>query len=243
MMRKAHHESTRTAHHRKSLTAAHAPDVRHNTAKESRLGRFGDDPHAFFGNVYSDIAPWEVGGAQPDMARMLEDYPPADPVLDLGSATGDLAMALASQGHDVVGLEFVQAAVDRAYEKASALAPEVGVRLRFEVGDASRPSALGVRFGAVLDSGFLHLLDPEETDDFVADLREALAPGGRYYLHEFAIEFPIENVPRAITEEEIRARFNPDSGWRVLEARPAVFHNRVAQPTSAIVACIERLEG
>lgn len=205
------------------------------------MRRFGNDPHAFFGRVYSDVAPWDVGGPQPDMARMLEDFPPADPVLDLGSATGDLAIALALRGHDVTGLEFVEAAVARAREKAAALPPEVGARLRFAVGDATRPSALAVRFGTVLDSGFIHLFDSDETDGFVADLRDAIAPGGRYYLHAFAIQFPVDNVPRAITENEIRARFTSDAGWRVVEVRPAVFHNRVAQPTPAIVACIERL--
>lgn len=172
---------------------------------------------------------------------MLNDYPPADPILDLGSATGDLAISLALQGHEVVGLEFVQSAVEQARDKAAALPPETGVRLRFEVGDATRPSELRLRFGTVIDSGFIHLLDPEETERFVADLSKAIAPGGRYYLHEFAIEFPIENVPRAITEEEIRMRFSKDAGWRVLEVRTAVFHNRVAQPTPAIVACVERL--
>jgi SAM-dependent methyltransferase len=205
------------------------------------MGRFGDDPLAFFDRVYSDVAPWDVGRVQPDMARMLEDRPPADPVLDLGSATGDLAIGLALQGHSVVGLEFVQAAVDQAREKAAALPSEVAARLRFELGDATRPSALGISFGAVLDSGFVHLLDPRETELFVADLRMALMPGGRYYLHEFAIEFAMEHVPRAITEEEIHARFTPDAGWRVVEVRPATFLNRVAQPTPAIVACVERL--
>lgn len=207
------------------------------------MGRFGDDPLTFFGQVYRDVAPWEVGGVQPDMARLLEDHPPSDPILDLGSATGDLAIALATQGHEVVGLEFVQSAVDRARDKAVSLPAEVRAHLDFQVGDASRPSSLGLRFASVLDSGFIHLLDPAETDSFVADLSEAIAPGGRYYLHEFAIEFPIDNVPRAITEEELRARFNQGTGWRVIEVREAVFHNRVAQPTPAIVACIERLAG
>lgn len=205
------------------------------------MGRFGNDPHAFFSQVYSDVAPWEVGGPQPDMARILDEYPPADPVLDLGSATGDLAISLAMRGHEVVGLEFVKSAVNQARDKAAVLPPKVRARLRFEVGDATRPSALGVKFGSVLDSGFIHLLDPEETDRFIADLFEAIAPGGRYYLHEFAIEFPVENVPRAITEDEIHTRFNQDAGWCVIKVKAAVFHNRVAQPTPAIVACIERL--
>jgi hypothetical protein len=119
--------------------------------------------------------------------------------------------------------------------------PQVRERLTFLTGDATRPSALGIAFGAAVDSGFLHLLDEQETDRFVDDLRVSMTPGGRYYLHEFAVEFPIENVPRAVTEEEIRSRFTDASGWTVIEVRPATFLNRVAQPTPAIVACVERL--
>lgn len=205
------------------------------------MGRFGEDPLAFFGMVYGDTAPWEVGGAQPAMAQLLEEFPPSGTVLDLGSATGDLAIHLARMGYKVIGVEFVESAVAQARAKALELDPEVAERLSFTVGDATRPSAVGVDLGAVVDSGFLHLLDPEETDRFVEDLGRALRPGGRYYLHEFAIEFPIDNVPRAITREEIHERFNEESGWRVLDVRDAEFLNRVAQPTAAIAACIERL--
>ena len=205
------------------------------------MGRFGEDPQAFFGMVYGDIAPWEVGGAQPAMSQLLEDFPPCGTVLDLRSATGDLAIHLARRGHRVIGIEFVESAVAQAREKALGLDPEVAERLSFEVADATCPSAVGVELGAVVDSGFLHLLDPHETDGFVEDLGKALRSGGRYYLHEFAIEFPIDNVPRAITREEINERFNTESGWRVLDVRDAEFLNRVAQPTAAIAACIERL--
>src|SRR5690606_8203498 len=127
-----------------------------------------------------------------DMLRLLDDHPPTDPVLDLGSATGDLAISLAMRGHQVVGLEFVASAVEQAREKVAALPVEAAARLTFVVGDATRPSMLGMKFGSVMDSGFLHLLDQEETDSFVADLGEVMLPGGRYYLHEFAVEFPIE---------------------------------------------------
>lgn len=205
------------------------------------MGRFGDDPHAFFNGVYGDIAPWDIGAVQPAMAQLLADFPPVGPILDLGSATGDLAIHLALSGYRVVGLEFVESAVIRAREKAESLPEEVARRLTFEVGDAMHPSALGVAFGAVVDSGFLHLLDREETDRLVADLATTLPQGGRYYMHEFAIEFPIDNVPRAVTRGELEARFNADSGWRVLDIRDAEFLNRVAQPTAAIAACVERL--
>jgi SAM-dependent methyltransferase len=212
-----------------------------HSSTEVYLGRFGKDPHAFFGVVYVDTAPWEVGGAQPAMARLLQDFPPTGTVLDLGSATGDLAIHLARSGHRVLGVEFVESAVLQACEKAAGLPPEVAELVSFRVADATRPSALGLEFSAAVDSGFLHLLDSDETDRFVEDLGRALGSGGRYYLHEFAIEFPMDNVPRAITREEIDARFNAGSGWRVLDVRNVEFLNRVAQPTAAIAACIERL--
>jgi len=207
------------------------------------LGRFGSDPRAFFDSVYHDTAPWEVGGAQPAMRRLLAAHPPSGPILDLGSATGDLAVYLATLGHEVLGVEFVRSAVERARHKASQLPPDIAKRLRFEVADAARPSALGITFGAVTDSGFLHLLDTDETDSFIEDLGKALALGGRYYLHEFAVEFPIENVPRAVTEQELTSRFNERTGWRILGLLDTEFHSRVAQPTKAIAACIEKQPG
>lgn len=72
------------------------------------------------------------------------------------------------------------------------------------------------------------------------DLALALVPGGRLYLHEFAVEFPVANVPRAVTEGELRERFSQTAGWQVLHIAPAEFMNTVAQPTPAIVACVER---
>lgn len=54
-----------------------------------------------------------------------------------------------------------------------------------------------------------------------------------------AIEFPVPNVPRAVTEGEVRERFGV--GWNVLHVGPAEFVNMVAAPTPAIVACVERV--
>lgn len=205
------------------------------------MGRFGDNPHAFFESVYQAAAPWDVGSAQPAMAALLAEFPPLDPVLDLGCGSGDLAIHIARLGHRVVGVDFIESAIAQAQEKAAALPPEVSQLLDFRVADAMTPSGLGTQFGAIVDSGFLHLLDMEESDRFVVDLAAALVSGGRYYLHEFAVEFPIENVPRAVTEDELRARFTPEAGWNILDIRSAEFLSSVAQPAPAIAACIERL--
>lgn len=205
------------------------------------MSRFGPDPRTFFDSVYREVAPWDVGGPQPAMSALLAQYPPLDPILDVGCGSGDLAISLAQLGHQVIGVDFVEAAIAQARQKAASLPQEVEQLLEFQVGDALKPSLLPQQFGSVVDSGFYHLFEPDECDRFIDDLTRALLPGGRYYLLAFAIEFSITNAPRQISAEEIRARFTSKRGWHILDLRTAEFLNRVALPVPAISACIERV--
>lgn len=204
------------------------------------MSRFGRDPLAFFHSVYQEVPPWDVGGPQPSMSALLAEHPPASPVLDVGCGSGDLAISLAQGGLEVVGIDFVGTAIEQAREKAAALPPEVARFLSFQVADGLRPSLLQRQFGAVVDSGFYHLFEPEPCERFVEDLAAAVRPGGRYYLLAFAVEFDIPHSPRQVGEEELRARFTSEKGWRILELRPAEFQSRIA-PVPAVAACMERL--
>lgn len=201
------------------------------------MSRFTPD---FFDTVYRETPPWDVGAAQPALEVLFNEYPPAAPVLDLGCGSGDLAIALAHRGVDVAGIDIVQAAIGQAREKARALPAEVARRLAFQVGDATRPALLRRRFGAVVDSGFFHLFDQDQRDRLAEEVAATLAPGGRWYLLEFAVEFPIPNTPLQVTQDELRARFTGANGWRILTLRPAQFESRIA-PVPAVAACIERL--
>lgn len=204
------------------------------------MSRFGSDPQAFFDAVYQGDAPWDVGGPQPALVALFDEHPPASPVLDVGCGSGDLAIALARRGLDVLGIDFVGAAIDLARERARVLPPASAGLVEFQVADALRPTLLGRRFGTVVDSGFFHLFDPDEGDRLAAEVAKTLLPGGRYYLLAFATEFDIPHAPRKVTEDELRARFTADAGWRIRTVRPAHFQSRVA-PVPAIAACIERL--
>lgn len=205
------------------------------------MSRFGSDPQEFFNFVYSDIPPWDIGGPQPAMSELIERYPPAGPILDVGCGSGDLAIFMAQLGHQVIGIDFVETAIHRARQKASSLPPETASYLDFQVANALKPSLLQRQFGSVVDSGFYHLFDPDECGQFVDELAQVLLPGGRYYLHAFAIEFSIPNLPRQVSAEEIQARFTVDRGWKILEVQAVEFLSRVAPPVPAVRACIERL--
>jgi cyclopropane fatty-acyl-phospholipid synthase-like methyltransferase len=204
------------------------------------MTRFGADSHAFFSGVYGDVPPWDIGGAQPDMAALIAEVPPTGPVLDVGCGSGDLAIHLAHSGLEAVGIDFVATAIEHALQKRAGLPAEIANRLEFAVADATRPSLLKRDFGAVVDSGFLHVLAPEQTDAFIDEIAAVLRPGGLLYLHEFAIEFPVPNTPRQVTEDEVRTRFTPERGWRIRVLRSGGFQNRVAAPVPATLACIER---
>ena len=204
------------------------------------MSRFGSDPLRFFEAVYADTPPWDIGKPQPAMAALLAEYPPLDPILDAGCGTGDLSIRLAQLGHRVVGIDFVDAAISAARARTRTLPAEAARLLTFQVGDALKPSLLKQQFGAVVDSGFLHLFDPDQGGRFIDELATCMKPGGRYYVHAFAVEFPVANVPRRITAEELNARFSAAKGWHIHAIRSTEFHSRVAPPVPAICACIER---
>jgi len=204
------------------------------------MSLFGPDPLAFFEAVYREPAPWDIGRPQPAMAALLADYPPEGPVLDVGCGSGDLAVHLAEAGLETLGIDFVEEAIAHARSKKAALPPDVAGRLDFRVADALHPSRLGQTFGAVVDSGFYHLFEPDVCERFVDELARVLRPGGRCYLHEFAVTFPIPNVPRQVTEAELRERFAPEKGWQVVTIRAGEFLSRIA-PVPATLACIAYL--
>ena len=205
------------------------------------MSRFGSNPLDFFNSVYQNNAPWDIGAPQPAMAALIEKCPPTNPILDLGCGSGDLAIYLAKLGYQVIGVDFVESAIKNAQDKVTSLPNEAAQSLRFQVADALKPSFLREKFGAVFDSGFYHLFNPDQCEQLIDEVASILKPYGCYYLHEFAIEFPVPNVPRQISIEELQTRFTVEKGWLIKEIQTVEFLSRVALPVPAICACIERL--
>jgi SAM-dependent methyltransferase len=181
-----------------------------------------------------------VGGPQPALVELFGAFPPAGPVLDVGCGSGDLAIHLAQTGLEVLGIDFSERAIEQARARAAALPADAARSLDFAVADALRPSLLQRQFGAVVDSGFLHVLEPGDRDRFATELASVVRPGGRYYLLGFRERRRWFFSRRGISDVWVWGRFGQQEGWRIRDAGPAEFLT-VKGPVPAIAACIERL--
>lgn len=99
-------------------------------------------------------------------------------VADLGCGTGSLSILAAQHGHRVTGVDFAEAMIERANDKAD----EAGVTARFLVGDASAPPLPSESADVILVRHVLWALpDPEAAVRTWASL---LRPGGSFVLVE-----------------------------------------------------------
>jgi SAM-dependent methyltransferase len=158
--------------------------------------------------VGSGPPPWEIGGPQPALARVLDAGVRGPTVLDLGCGTGDLAIALARRGHEVTAVDISAVAIDRARAKAAGQ----GLTVHFEVGDATRLSLPTAPFGTVFDSGLLHNLHryaDSGLDDYLVRLPGLAAPGAAVYVLAISAA---AGPGWSLTEEALRACF-PEPAW------------------------------
>lgn len=116
--------------------------------------------------------PWDIGAVQPALAAHLDALELADPVLDAGCGTGEVAIRLARRGHQVHGLDISPEAITRARAKASAQR----VAVDFRVADARHLAGERLRPGAVVDCGLLHILDDAGRRSYVQGLAQICRP-------------------------------------------------------------------
>lgn len=163
-----------------------------------------DNTPAIFDNDYKGTPPWDIGHPQPAYANLARTGQIQGSVLDVGCGTGENALYLAQQGHEVWGIDFSPLAIEKAREKASARR----IQATFQVADALDLHKLKKTFDTVIDSGLFHVFSDEERLLFVKGLESVLKPGGTYYLLCFGNQ-QSWNIrrPRLVSPEEISATF------------------------------------
>jgi cyclopropane fatty-acyl-phospholipid synthase-like methyltransferase len=174
-------------------------------------------PRDHFASAYDGQPPWDIPGPQPEIVALEESGAIGPRVLDAGCGTGENALYLAARGHEVLGLDFVAVAVERARAKAH----ERGLAARFEVGDALDLDRLAIAVDAVIDCGLFHTFADDERPRYVAGLAHVVRPGGAAHVLCFSDREPPGQGPRRITRDEIRDAFS--DGWEVEAIREARF--------------------
>jgi 2-polyprenyl-3-methyl-5-hydroxy-6-metoxy-1,4-benzoquinol methylase len=180
--------------------------VRHSD--QSRLKREGVS-REIYAQIYRGQAPWEVGQPQPAIVALEAAGKFRGAVLDVGCGTGEISLFLASRGHEVVGIDFVEEVVLQARDKAS----RHGVQVRFEVHDALELAALGWPCDTVVDSATFHAFSDAHRARYAQVLRTAMKPGGILHLLCISDQEPYSGGPRHVSQQEIRDSFT--DGWDV----------------------------
>lgn len=172
-----------------------------------------------FETAYGERPPWDIPGPQPAIVELEAAGAIQGAVLDAGCGTGENALYLAARGYQVLGVDFVPVAIERAMDKAR----ERNLTVRFQVGDALKLGDLGKSFDTVTDCGLFHTFSDEERPEYVSGLAAVVAPGGHVHILCFSDREPPGAGPRRISQDEIRGSFK--DGWKVQEIRASRFRS------------------
>jgi SAM-dependent methyltransferase len=157
--------------------------------------------------------PWDIGGPQPVVQRLVALGAIKGEVLDPGTGPGHHAIYYASKGYKATGIDGSAGALERARENAR----QAGVSVDFQLADATKLEGLDGRFDTVVDCAFYHTfsMEPELQKSYVQALRRATKPGARLYMFEFG-EHNVNgfSMPRSLSEDDFR-QVLPLGGWEI----------------------------
>ena len=204
---------------------------REATSHERMSGRPWD------ASYHDGPAPWDTGRPQPAVVRLASEGGFAGAVLDAGCGTGENALHIASMGLPVIGVDVAE----RALAMARAKAIERGIEVEFAAVDAFQLERLGRKFETVLDCGLFHTFDGEERPRYVASLASVTERDGTVYVLCFSDVGP-DIGPHPISQDDLRAAFNPNTGFRIASIEPDRVQTRIHDAGASIwFATIKRM--
>jgi SAM-dependent methyltransferase len=163
--------------------------------------------------------PWDIGAAQPVVIEAERAGRFHGAVVDVGCGLGDNAIHLASQDHQVTGIDAAPAAIEQARQRAR----QRGVDIEFAVADATSLAGFEGRFDSVLDAACYHCLDEDARHAYAAALHRATRPDALLTLFCFQAGGSGPAATMGISEENLRATWGK-AGWDITDLRRAKYH-------------------
>lgn len=164
----------------------------------------------FYRSVYRFGRPrWDSSEPRPELKGLALSGVPGR-ALDLGCGTGANAIYLASEGWEVVGVDFVPEAIDTAKTRAQS----TGSTASFVVADVTRLRQAGVRgpFDLIMDIGCYHAVPSGRRDAYAAEVAAVAQHGAAFYLAGISDPPASWRLLRAqgVSAAELRDRFGGD---------------------------------
>jgi SAM-dependent methyltransferase len=167
--------------------------------------------------------PWDIGAAQPVVIEAEQAGRFHGEVLDVGCGLGDNAIFLASQGHQVTGVDAAATAIKQARQRAR----QRGVDVQFTVADATSLAGLEGCFDSALDAACYHCLDEDARHAYAAALHRATRPDALLTLFCFPAGSTGLAAALGISEENLRTTWSK-AGWDITDLRLARYHANAA---------------
>lgn len=188
--------------------------------------------HAMYQTHAQNKWPWFSDKLDPDIDEYLRahDLSGLD-ILDLGTCSGSQAIELARRGHRVVGTEISETALVNA---TLAAASEPGLAITFLYDDIAESRLEGSRYDLVLDRGCYHCICSFNHEEYVANVRRVLRPGGAFLLKVMSSEearyMSYDKVggrevqmPFHFTEKQLQTLFSPH--FEIEQMRDSFFYS------------------
>jgi SAM-dependent methyltransferase len=168
-------------------------------------------------DLFADVYDYQFSGLDLDLEFYTQEaLKTGPPVLELACGTGRVTLAIAQAGVPIVGVDSSEGMLSRARAKAEVLGAVPVDWIQADMRDFS----LNKRFGLIIipARSFLHLLDPVDQVQALANIREHLVPGGRLILSLFVPHLQMIAEHSTTTEQMLKFLHefeDPDSGARV----------------------------
>ena len=156
--------------------------------------------------------PWDTGISPPELLEAIrgpQAMPPGR-ALDIGCGTGTNSLTLAKHGWQVLGVDFVQAAITQAMVKAANEQDEisrVGGSVQFLCADVTCLEAPTVTYDLVFDLGCLNGIPYTLRSTYARVVTEQAARGALFLVYTHLPNPDRQGGPLGCTPEEIAELF------------------------------------